>query len=1029
MSSVSAINPIIQDKLDEKRKILSRQGSSNIYSPSSEKSKKQYQQNIVKTPYIIMVSTEAIQPKKSVIDPKDSSKEIKSTELKNDFNITQGFYMLSNQEYSNDNLNINVGTDLYNARNLNSEDKVQYRPAPGIKDLTSEFTSTNNTQFNRKLTINFVCYSLKDLEVLTDRFMTFNRRIYAQWGWATTGQQPALLIDKNGDIITQDPNKENKSDETLLQDAVIEQGEGDFDAVVGYVNNFNFSLREDGGFDCTTEFQAQGVNILDTPLPTNDSKPSVSSANKGIQLNQPGKNYLHQFSEEINNLHKDNAPTTKTWNSKNETNFDDAGFTTKNLYEGYTTADLRDLEEDKKFQFFNFSKQSKNLHYNKNFIITSTTNLTNKAIKRTRTYENYNEFESFGNFRNNNFNGSDGDATTQDPNECWVRWGWVEDNIINKYFAMYKEFSKTPTVYFRSIGLVDDPNIKDPNEGSEIKKEDLPPILFKSGVKYNDYLAAYDTLTPAQKDWYENYKNSQGPSLSSSTMDDGQGNQVSRWQPLKVNSDKDFKTTDIRQFLFPGKFSVAPKLPEDFNKTIRDVRDKLNKTKKSLKNKDLNDTEKVNLISQEQKLQNEYNTLAAQQDRYEDFKDIKKLREAIKNSRVSGANLDEIAETGYDKYLFLNGLENALNSDEINPFDTNEKEKPNGRKKGFLRNIFINIGFLQSQIFSKSGATTIGEAMNLMFKQLNANTNGLINLIVRYDSKYGIFSAVERQPGENYQTQFEQIVNNDKLYTFPVHQQDSMVLSQELSSDLSSTQFQVLMSKNLAEIGDELGKKNISLTHQQNLNNTLGGITIPEDGYTTRNDLASAITRFGDDYGLDSASEDIPIQSFQGLASVRGKGEAEKNLNTTLNKEQVGESTNQSKKDLESAQQVFTELPIPYTIEGILKGDYYQEMLEKISLEVVDNSENEEKEKPKIILKVSDYGLVGITTTLTLTGIAGIYPSNAFITTYLPEKFKFGTDDTQFGGGHFWTTGVTQNCSAETWTTQLEARMQWKLNK
>ena len=27
---------------------------------------------------------------------------------------------------------------------------------------------------------------------------------------------------------------------------------------------------------------------------------------------------------------------------------------------------------------------------------------------------------------------------------------------------------------------------------------------------------------------------------------------------------------------------------------------------------------------------------------------------------------------------------------------------------------------------------------------------------------------------------------------------------------------------------------------------------------------------------------------------------------------------------------------------------------------------------------------------------------------------------------HFWTTGVTQNCSAETWTTQLEARMAWR---
>ena len=67
MSSVSAINPLIQVKLKEKSKILSRQNSSAIYSPSDENSRKKYQQNIVKTPYIIMVSTEAIQPKKSVM--------------------------------------------------------------------------------------------------------------------------------------------------------------------------------------------------------------------------------------------------------------------------------------------------------------------------------------------------------------------------------------------------------------------------------------------------------------------------------------------------------------------------------------------------------------------------------------------------------------------------------------------------------------------------------------------------------------------------------------------------------------------------------------------------------------------------------------------------------------------------------------------------------------------------------------------------------------------------------------------------
>ena len=39
MSSASPIKPVIQDKLDEKRKILSRQNSSAIYSPSDENSK------------------------------------------------------------------------------------------------------------------------------------------------------------------------------------------------------------------------------------------------------------------------------------------------------------------------------------------------------------------------------------------------------------------------------------------------------------------------------------------------------------------------------------------------------------------------------------------------------------------------------------------------------------------------------------------------------------------------------------------------------------------------------------------------------------------------------------------------------------------------------------------------------------------------------------------------------------------------------------------------------------------------------
>ena len=67
MASPSRINPVIQEKLNEKRKILSRQGSSDIFSPSDKNSRKQHQQNIIKTPYIIMVSSEEIQEKQELV--------------------------------------------------------------------------------------------------------------------------------------------------------------------------------------------------------------------------------------------------------------------------------------------------------------------------------------------------------------------------------------------------------------------------------------------------------------------------------------------------------------------------------------------------------------------------------------------------------------------------------------------------------------------------------------------------------------------------------------------------------------------------------------------------------------------------------------------------------------------------------------------------------------------------------------------------------------------------------------------------
>ena len=102
MSNYSKINPVIQFKLNEKRRILNRQGSSAIYSPSDKDSRKQHQQNVIKTPYILMVSTDKLQ-------------DNESNKIGND-----DFFMLSNQEYSKNNkiYLFNIILSLYISRGI-----------------------------------------------------------------------------------------------------------------------------------------------------------------------------------------------------------------------------------------------------------------------------------------------------------------------------------------------------------------------------------------------------------------------------------------------------------------------------------------------------------------------------------------------------------------------------------------------------------------------------------------------------------------------------------------------------------------------------------------------------------------------------------------------------------------------------------------------------------------------------------------------------------------------------------------------
>jgi hypothetical protein len=93
-------------------------------------------------------------------------------------------------------------------------------------------------------------------------------------------------------------------------------------------------------------------------------------------------------------------------------------------------------------------------------------------------------------------------------------------------------------------------------------------------------------------------------------------------------------------------------------------------------------------------------------------------------------------------------------------------------------------------------------------------------------------------------------------------------------------------------------------------------------------------------------------------------------------------------------------------------------MKDRLNLRQVTRTDIDGKEYTIVLPNIEEYGMVGLTNTLKMTGIAGLYPSNVFTTTYLPAKFKKHS--------HFYATDVSQEIDSSTWTTTISGRMVWR---
>lgn len=194
-----------------------------------------------------------------------------------------------------------------------------FRPFPGLKDIRVEHRSMRQTAIapTRTTEINWICWTWQDLDRLIKHFLTPTAGVFVDWGWMggkdtvlyNVVPYPLFEYDDDGNIKSWNFNV-NKIENCLSMHIINQMGH--YDAIIGQVYNFDWKVRDDGGFDCTTQIIGKGSLVLDTlnTIGTDHLKARLPNI---IKSHDEETYYKETHINE--NATKDNAytPTNTTW--------------------------------------------------------------------------------------------------------------------------------------------------------------------------------------------------------------------------------------------------------------------------------------------------------------------------------------------------------------------------------------------------------------------------------------------------------------------------------------------------------------------------------------------------------------------------------------------------------------------------------------------------------------------------------------------------------------------------------------------
>ena len=138
-------------------------------------------------------------------------------------------------------------------------------PMPGIIDAKIKVKSAYGSL--KEAVVNFVCHNRRQLEVLELLYMRPGYTLLLEWGWSphiktttdSTGVEGSIIKSEDFFIMNEFFNPNSTFSQLNL--AILRKKQksgGNYDAMCGYIKNFEIKAREDGGYDCSTTIISMG---------------------------------------------------------------------------------------------------------------------------------------------------------------------------------------------------------------------------------------------------------------------------------------------------------------------------------------------------------------------------------------------------------------------------------------------------------------------------------------------------------------------------------------------------------------------------------------------------------------------------------------------------------------------------------------------------------------------------------------------------------------------------------------------------